>query len=243
MRPERRLADRHGDRAAGVDDLVAAREAVGGVHRDRADAVVAEVLLHLADERRASRRRPRSIVDLERVVDLGQLVGEDGLDHDALDLLDAADVAFRCVRQPFVSFARRFQVSLAERLGAGDDFHDLLGDLGLARPVHLQGQVVDQLARRSRTRCASRSCARRARTRSTRAAPGRPRSRRSRGPAAARISSGSGSYSTSALLVGLSARSPRPRRPRLLGALAEDRRPAGAAAASARRTSWVSGET
>ena len=27
------------------------REAVGGVHGDRADAVVAEVLLHLADER------------------------------------------------------------------------------------------------------------------------------------------------------------------------------------------------
>ena len=47
---ERDVADRHGDRAAGVDDLHAAREAVGGVHGDRADAVVAEVLLHLADE-------------------------------------------------------------------------------------------------------------------------------------------------------------------------------------------------
>ena len=34
----------------GVDDLDAAREAVGGVHGDRADAIVAEVLLHLADE-------------------------------------------------------------------------------------------------------------------------------------------------------------------------------------------------
>ena len=30
--------------------------------------------------------------DLDRVVDLGQLVGEHGLDHDALDLLDPADV-------------------------------------------------------------------------------------------------------------------------------------------------------
>ena len=34
-----------------------ARETVGGVHRDRAHAVVAEVLLHLRDERRASSRR------------------------------------------------------------------------------------------------------------------------------------------------------------------------------------------
>ena len=33
----------------GVDDLDAAGEAVGGVHGDGADLVVAEVLLHLAD--------------------------------------------------------------------------------------------------------------------------------------------------------------------------------------------------
>ena len=31
--------------------------------------------------------------DRDRVVDLGQAVGEDGLDHDALDLLDPPDVA------------------------------------------------------------------------------------------------------------------------------------------------------
>src|SRR3954453_5170272 len=36
---------------------------------------------------------------------------------------------------------------LAQRLGAGDDFHDLLGDLGLARAVHLERQVVDDLLR------------------------------------------------------------------------------------------------
>ena len=48
---ERDVADRHGDRAAGVDDLHAARQAVGGVHGDRAHAVVAEVLLDLADQR------------------------------------------------------------------------------------------------------------------------------------------------------------------------------------------------
>ena len=52
---ERHLADRHRDRRAGVDHVGAAREAVGRVHRDRADAVVAEVLLHLGDQ--AGRRR------------------------------------------------------------------------------------------------------------------------------------------------------------------------------------------
>ena len=50
MRPSVIVADRDGDRAAGVDDLHAAGQAVGGVHGDRAHAVVAEVLLHLADE-------------------------------------------------------------------------------------------------------------------------------------------------------------------------------------------------
>ena len=47
------VADRHRDRAARVDDLDAARQTVGGVHGDRADAIVAEVLLHLAHEVRA----------------------------------------------------------------------------------------------------------------------------------------------------------------------------------------------
>ena len=54
---ERRVADRHRDRPTRVDDVRAAREAVGGVHGDRAHAVVAEVLLHLRDERRGRSRR------------------------------------------------------------------------------------------------------------------------------------------------------------------------------------------
>ena len=47
---ERRGADRHRDRRARVDDRHAALHAVGRLHRDRADAVLAEVLLHLADD-------------------------------------------------------------------------------------------------------------------------------------------------------------------------------------------------
>ena len=49
-RPSVLLADRHGHGDAGVDDLDAAGEAVGGVHGDGAHLVVAEVLLHLADD-------------------------------------------------------------------------------------------------------------------------------------------------------------------------------------------------
>ena len=52
---ERHVADGHRDRRARVDHVGAAREAVGRVHRDGADAVVAEMLLHLRD--RGRRRR------------------------------------------------------------------------------------------------------------------------------------------------------------------------------------------
>jgi len=49
---ERDVADRHGDRAAGVDDLHAAgRGPSVASMATSADAVVAEVLLDLADER------------------------------------------------------------------------------------------------------------------------------------------------------------------------------------------------
>jgi hypothetical protein len=58
------------------------------------------VLLHLAHEVVGDQLRIRALLrlgdvgqlDADRAVDLGQLVGEDGLDDDALDLLDAADV-------------------------------------------------------------------------------------------------------------------------------------------------------
>ena len=83
---EGRLAHRHGDRPPGVHDVDAAREPVGGVHRDRAHAVVSEVLLHLRHERAVAER------DLEGGQDLGEALGEDGVEHDALDLDDLPDV-------------------------------------------------------------------------------------------------------------------------------------------------------
>ena len=78
---ERHLADGHRDRPAGVEDVGAAGDAVGRVHGDRADAVVAEVLLHLRDQVGAVGAR-----DAQRRVDRGELAREHGVDDDALDL-------------------------------------------------------------------------------------------------------------------------------------------------------------
>ena len=86
------VADRDRDRAAGVDDLVAALDAVGGVHRDRAEAVVAEVLLDLADQFGVVALVVAATLDHDRRVDLRQPVGEDRVDHHSGDLLDATDV-------------------------------------------------------------------------------------------------------------------------------------------------------
>ena len=89
---ERRLADGDGDRRAGVLDLHATREAVRGVHRHGADAVIAEMLLHLHDQ--VDRGAPALLGDLDaqRVEDLRELLVEDGVDDDAPDLDDLADV-------------------------------------------------------------------------------------------------------------------------------------------------------
>ena len=61
---ERRRADRHRDRRAGVDRLHAALHAVGRLHRDRAHAVLAEVLLDFGDD--VDRARPPLPSDMMR---------------------------------------------------------------------------------------------------------------------------------------------------------------------------------
>ena len=86
------LADRDRDRATGVDHLVAAAQSVRCVHGDRADAVVAEVLLHLADQVELGATLLRRDLDLERSEDLGNVVGEDDVDDDARHLLDGPHV-------------------------------------------------------------------------------------------------------------------------------------------------------
>jgi hypothetical protein len=86
------LADRDRDRAARVDHLVATAQAVGGVHGDGAHAVVAEVLLHLADQVELGAALLRRHLDLERGEDLRDVVGEDDVDDDAGHLLDGPHV-------------------------------------------------------------------------------------------------------------------------------------------------------
>ena len=89
MRPSVDVAHRHRDRAAGVAHARAAREAVGRVHGDRADALVAQVLLHLEHE--AVVVLVVVELHLEGVVDLGQVAREGDLHDHALDLLDGPD--------------------------------------------------------------------------------------------------------------------------------------------------------
>ena len=93
-RPSVAGADRHRDRRAGVDHLHAAVHAVGRLHRDRADAVLAEVLLDLADD--VDRRRLPRLDDAHGVVDRGQLPARElDVDDGSDDLDDLADL--RCL--------------------------------------------------------------------------------------------------------------------------------------------------
>ena len=82
--PEHRRADGHLDAVAGVADLHAAPQAVGGAHRDRAHDAVAELLLDF--ERQALLgQRIVAFLDDERVVDLRQRLARE------LDVDDRAD--------------------------------------------------------------------------------------------------------------------------------------------------------
>ena len=85
---ERAVADRHGDAAAEVAHDGAARQTVGGLQADRADAAFADLLRDLGghDDLLALELD----VDLERVVDLGQRVGRE---------LDVDDRAVRSRRR------------------------------------------------------------------------------------------------------------------------------------------------
>ena len=81
---ERLRADRHADLRAGVADFLAAGQAVGRVHRDGADGVLAEMLGDFEDQAVAA------IVGLERGEDRRQLAVEGDVDDGADHLGDAA---------------------------------------------------------------------------------------------------------------------------------------------------------
>src|SRR3546814_3022104 len=80
---ERLWADGHADRRVGVHDLLAADEAVGGVHRDGADGVLAEVLRHLQHQ------RPALVLKMKCVQDRRQIAVEMHVDAGSQDLRSA----------------------------------------------------------------------------------------------------------------------------------------------------------
>ncbi len=83
---ERLGADRHHDREAGIDDLGAAHQPVGGVHRDRAHGALAEMLGHFEHQ------GAPGIIDLERGQNRRQFALEADIDDRADDLGDRADI-------------------------------------------------------------------------------------------------------------------------------------------------------
>ena len=172
-------------------DLVAALQAVGGVHRDRAHAVVAEVLLDLADELDglaavAAPASRSSAPSRSRAARRGRRAST----TTPVDLLDAPDVPAVSVAQPF----RLLSVPAQPSASAPATTSKISCVISACRTRFISSvRSLDHRPPRSRPRCASRSSARRARTRPTRAAPGRPRCSRTPGTAAASSSSGSGS--------------------------------------------------
>ena len=145
--PERLVADGHRDRLARVDDLGSARETVGRVHRDRAHAIVAEMLLHLGDQLHRAAALDGHL-DAERVIDLGQPAGKTA--SRTTPLISTILPMFCRSRWSAMCLLKRGEVrvcsSARERVRAGDDLEDLLRDLRLARAVHRERETVDQLA-------------------------------------------------------------------------------------------------
>ena len=101
------------DRAAGVLGVEAARQAIRGRHGHRSHPVVAKVLLDLDDQRAVADRSLRAL-DLQRVVDGGQLARwELDVDHGTRDL-DHLSGGHRSVLSP-----RAVRAGLgAQRLGS-----------------------------------------------------------------------------------------------------------------------------
>ena len=89
--PERALADRNRDRAARVDDFLAANQTFGRVHRDAAHVVLAEVLGDFEHEAAAPVGRFERVENRRKVA--VELHVDDGADH-----LDDAAGGIRDIR-------------------------------------------------------------------------------------------------------------------------------------------------
>src|SRR5262245_23894099 len=102
---ERFLTDGHRDRLAEIDHAHAALHAVSGLHGDRADAVLAKVLLDFGDDVDLARLFAARL-DLERVVNLWQVSGlELDVEHRSDHLNDFSD--FLVHKHPVTKRERR----------------------------------------------------------------------------------------------------------------------------------------
>jgi hypothetical protein len=137
------VADRHRDGATRVQHRGAAHEPVGGLQRDGADHVVADVLsdlevdvLHLAAELYLGAQQVVLLRDpVRRELDVDDRTGDPG-DPAAgaaallLDLVEGGECHGNSLLRS------------GQRVGTADDLADLLGDLGLAGLVGQPGVVL-----------------------------------------------------------------------------------------------------
>ncbi len=140
-------ADRHGDRAAGVGDFLAADQAFGGVHGDGAHGVLAQMLRHFEHQADLLAGLGVGVGGLQRVQDRGQLTVELDVDDGADDLAEAAlEVVLLMACLFLFNGGRSGTPVFLNSGGAGDDFDQFRRDLGLTGAVHLDGEGIDHVA-------------------------------------------------------------------------------------------------
>ena len=140
---QRFRANRHRDWRAGVLDLAAAHQTLGGVHGDGPHGVFAQMLRHLKDQ------RVIAVLRVQRVQDLRQIAVELHVDNGADDLGDRSNRIIRHSSRSIPSgLAPDFVSKMvrSKRLGAGDDFNQFFGDRRLTGSVVVESQAVDHVA-------------------------------------------------------------------------------------------------
>jgi hypothetical protein len=142
---ERRRADRHRNRRTGIGGVHAALQAIGRLHRHRAHAVLAKVLLHLADD--VHRRTGDGAGDADGVVDRGQVAAvELDVDHRADDLDDFSNPRFARCRCCHLSFSLR-SLSLSALSVRRSPLTTEATELGAARYTDCAPATISMISR------------------------------------------------------------------------------------------------
>ena len=140
---QRAVANRNRDRLAGVGHFLAAHQTFGGVHRDRSHGGLTEMLGDFEHQTVAA------VLGFQRIENGRQVALELHVDNGAHDLGDATALV-SCCGHELLSFEILYlndrRVPALDRLGAGDDLDQLLGDLGLTGSVVDLGLLADHFA-------------------------------------------------------------------------------------------------